>query len=443
MRKTGKRIAVWLLLLVLTAALAVPAFAAGKIRPEEDVKLTISYIDGDRPISGAVFHIFCVAEVDEYGRMTLTEKFQPYQSSVTGLQTLEEMEDQEGWQQLAETLKSCVQDGLLEDETGVIDDDGHLTVTLKPGLYLVTSSRLKKGDYSYSTVPFMIFLPGMNNEANAWEYEVTADIAAAPKFTKEYMPPKEKTTTRKVLKIWDDEGYESVRPREVVVRLLRDGETYDEQTLNSGNNWRYTWENLEADHEWDIVEKAIPGYTLSKETNGITFTLTNQYSEDEENLVIQKRITGDTPKTNSVFTFVLMGANTSCPMPEGSKGTLKEITITGAGRGDFGEIVFEEPGTYTYTIREKDAGVQGYTYDTTVYTVTYEVVEEDGALHVTRKIQDQRGGKATALVFTNRYKLPGNKLPQTGVLWWPVPVLVFFGLAFVMIGLLKRRRNQG
>lgn len=36
---------------------------------------------------------------------------------------------------------------------------------------------------------------------------------------------------------------------------------------------------------------------------------------------------------------------------------------------------------------------------------------------------------------------PGGKLPQTGQLWWPVPVLLFLGCALVLLGLFRRRGN--
>jgi hypothetical protein len=35
--------------------------------------------------------------------------------------------------------------------------------------------------------------------------------------------------------------------------------------------------------------------------------------------------------------------------------------------------------------------------------------------------------------------LSGSFIPQTGQLWWPVPVMVAFGLAFIVIGLIRRR----
>ena len=33
-------------------------------------------------------------------------------------------------------------------------------------------------------------------------------------------------------------------------------------------------------------------------------------------------------------------------------------------------------------------------------------------------------------------------LPQTGQLWWPVPLLAVAGMALVMLGLIVNRRNS-
>jgi len=37
---------------------------------------------------------------------------------------------------------------------------------------------------------------------------------------------------------------------------------------------------------------------------------------------------------------------------------------------------------------------------------------------------------------------PPGKLPQTGQMWWPVPMLVSIGLLFIVIGLIRRRGNN-
>lgn len=36
----------------------------------------------------------------------------------------------------------------------------------------------------------------------------------------------------------------------------------------------------------------------------------------------------------------------------------------------------------------------------------------------------------------------GSKLPQTGTLWWPVPVLAALGLIFIVIGLIRRQKDE-
>ena len=36
----------------------------------------------------------------------------------------------------------------------------------------------------------------------------------------------------------------------------------------------------------------------------------------------------------------------------------------------------------------------------------------------------------------------GGKLPQTGQLWWPVPVLICMGLGCIAVGLIRRREGS-
>lgn len=442
MRTITKRILSLLTGIMLFAALLpTTAFAIGKIIPSQPVDLTISYMDDTKPISGSQFRIYRVANADEHAFMTLTEDFEKYKNSISGLSDLNNL-TQDQWELLASSLKGYVlKDDLAPTAEGKTDDDGIFSVSdLEMGLYLVIGSPVTTNDYyTYTVAPFMLFLPAWDIVENDWDY----DVAVTPKYAKDYNPSDDDDyVSRKVLKKWDDDGYESLRPAEVIVQLLKDGKVYDTQTLNKDNNWRYAWDNLDADYEWEVIEKEVEGYAVSITRSGITFTVTNKYVVPiiGTNLPIQKRITGDTPKTNSTFTFVFSAKDVSSPMPEGSNGTVKEITITGAGSGEIGKITFEKPGTYVYTVSEKNGGVEGYTYDSTVYTVTFEVEEKDGELSIIRTIKDNKGNIASVIEFTNPYKTPGNKLPQTGILWWPVPILLCAGLAFVMIGMIRRRR---
>ncbi len=74
----------------------------------------------------------------------------------------------------------------------------------------------------------------------------------------------------------------------------------------------------------------------------------------------------------------------------------------------------------------------------------------DEVNHDWRVEEDKLDGYKTPVVtregyvFTvlNQCDTPGNKLPQTGQLWWPVPVLLCCGLALVVFGLIRRRGDQ-
>lgn len=117
----------------------------------------------------------------------------------------------------------------------------------------------------------MVMLP--TRSENTWSYEVIA----SPKHTDQEIPDTPTEITRKVLKVWDDNGHENSRPKEITVQLLRDGEIYDTVTLNAGNNWRYTWSGLNDDYRWTIVEKELSGYIVRVDQEGVTFVVTNTY----------------------------------------------------------------------------------------------------------------------------------------------------------------------
>lgn len=426
--------------LLLVALLPVSAFAAGPIVVDRPVKLMISYVDGGKPIPNARFHLYKVADVAENSTMTLTADFKKYQSTVAGLSNLNHLTNDE-WLALAATLKGYAQaDELTPAAQGYTGPDGDLSLTVTPGLYLIIGYRVTTADYyTYTAVPFMIYLPDADLKNNDWNYEVSA----APKFSKDYFPPDDdgdKFITRKVLKIWEDEGYETIRPESVKVSLLRDGTVFDSQMLNAQNNWRYAWDELNAVNEWTVVEEVPEGYAVKIEQMGITYKVTNKYVEPVIGVdpPVSKKITGGTPRRASTFTFLLKAADASCPMPEGSTGTEKTISITGAGTKEFGEIVFTKPGIYTYTISELNSAVKGYTYDKTVYTVTYTVTEQDGELVIARNISNGHS-EVEKIEFANKFH---TILPQTGVLWWPVPVLLFAGFAFITAGIVRRRRYK-
>lgn len=135
---------------------------------------------------------------------------------------------------------------------------------------------------------------------------------------------------------------------------------------------------------------------------------------------VKKVISGDDPATDATFTFKMTAdpknsslpsgmAEDSMPMPADAKGSQSLTkTVIGEGSVEFGDITFGDIGIYVYEVSEVKGDAEGYTYDDTVYTVTYVVTETDGKLSCTRTIQmdGKEDSKLTELTFTNNYKKP-------------------------------------
>lgn len=420
------------LLLVLTSTSF--AFAAGQIDTDNECVLSLSYIDEGSPIEGTVFNVYKVADVDAYGRLTVTDSFKTYPVEVKD-------NSQDDWRVLASTLKGYVlRDGLDSTASGKTNALGDVSYSLPTGLYLVLGEKSEKEGYVYDAVPFLVLLPGLDEIKNDWDYEISSIV----KYSKEVIT--EEKVECKVIKVWNDEGYEAYRPKEITVDLLKEGKVYDTKILNEANGWTYTWDNLDASGEYYVAEKEIDNYSIAVEKVGNIFTITNttQKPINATDPPVSKKIVGGTPSTDSEFVFVLVSEDSDSPMPSGSDGTSKEITITGEGESEFGEIEFIYPGEYKYSVYEKDTGEKGYLYDDTIYTISYNVYEEDNELIIESTIYDSDGviKDDGILEFENEYYYKRTKLPQTGQLWWPIPILLCLALVSFVIGYIIKKNEK-
>ena len=114
------------------------------------------------------------------------------------------------------------------------------------------------------------------------------------------------------------------------------------------------------------------------------------------------------PGQDSVFTFRLAAQYASQPMPQGSLDGVKTVAIVGSGANAFGVWSYDIPGIYYYTAYEVDAGISGYTYDTTVYTITDTVTEVGGRLVVERVVTNESNRQVRSLTFINTYNQGGG-----------------------------------
>lgn len=185
-------------------------------------------------------------------------------------------ENATSWSVLASTLEGYVyRDNIAAVDRGMTDEQGILRFPtgarmLEQGLYLVIGDPHEQDGMRYETVPFMVMLPETDLVSNAWCYEKTAyPKSEGTQITDETI------TTFSVQKVWRDAGYEIVRPKEIVIQLLREGEVWDSASLNKGNDWFYSWDDLDSNYRWRIVEKEVDGYTVEIAQDGETFIVTN------------------------------------------------------------------------------------------------------------------------------------------------------------------------
>ena len=269
LRRLAEGLAVLGMLLSIVTA---TASAAGEIDPGRLCSLSVRFGEDGQGFAGVEFSIYRVASVSASGIYTLTGDFADYPVTVNGLTA-------SGWRALAQTLEAYAgRDGLRPLDTEETDRSGRAEFTqLATGLYLVSGERYADGDTAYTPEPMLVSLPGQDGDG-AWEY----DVEAVCKYDEDSDSSQDDTVRRKVLKVWNDGGDRDQRPAYVRVQLLRNGRVVDTVRLSEDNDWQYTWNSLDADARWQVVEDRVPeGYTVSVDREGITFVITNTDEPDE------------------------------------------------------------------------------------------------------------------------------------------------------------------
>lgn len=261
-----------LCVLLCITALPFSVFASESVSVTADSYLAVKFIHDKTPISGAEFSLYRVADISEDGVFTLSGDFSEYPVSLKNLTGAK-------LRSTANTLAGYVRmDRIPSLEDGKTDKSGLLEfLHLTPGLYLLIGKDRSIGEYTYEPEPLLVSLPSTDPETGKPNYAVTVH----PKYDREKEEERPDTITRKILKVWEDDGNKDKRPKSIDVVLMRDDDVYDEVTLSAKNNWRYTWRDLDADYKWTIIEKKPKGYTVDVSREGITFVITNTYKEEK------------------------------------------------------------------------------------------------------------------------------------------------------------------
>lgn len=206
-------------------------------------------------------------------------------------------------------------------------------------------------------------------------------------------------------KTWELDGHTVTLPESITVQL-KNGEVVVEKitvTPDENGEWHYSFTAPKYDADgreiaYTIEELPVQGFEPTY--NGYDIVNTYIPPVEIDPPIIEKVVEGENvPETE--FTFLLRGES-GAPMPEGSTGNTKTLTLNGSGEVEIGTFTFAEPGIYTYTVSELNTGADGWTYDNTVYTLTFTVTLEDGALHAAHTLTKD-GEAAEKALFVNRY----------------------------------------
>lgn len=272
---------------------------------------------------------------------------------------------------------------LYADENGAVVFDN-----LAQGLYLLSGKRLEHGAFTVVPAPMLIEIVQDSHHNNL-------QIEPEPKMQRRSRSDGDSAYT--VCKVWeDDKGYEPDRPAFITVNVYKDGELFDTVTLSGENDWRKTWYGA-ADAEWRVEEAAVPEhYTvvyLSNETQYlIRNTFTPWYDSSSSN---EEWRTKDDPNETTMTTLTETTA-----VQTGSGTTASDDSRTTAGSN--------ATGTTTSTTAKGGGSASG-------------------------------GGSSGGAAGGSG---GGGKLPQTGQLWWPVPLMSAGGILFILLGRRTLRREE-
>lgn len=163
------------------------------------------------------------------------------------------------------------------------------------------------------------------------------------------------------------------------------------------------WQVAEDDTDYTVTSSVNPAAGTVGSTVNPSVVFTNVPQPTQLTLNVTKGIEGKlTPDTSKTFTFVLEAITENAPMPAPAT-----ATVQGSGSASFPAISFTQEGTFEYRVYEKAGSASGYTYDTTVYTVSVQVKDVNGRLTAEYSVKNGETA-AEALHFTNRYHAEGS-----------------------------------
>ncbi len=376
------------------------------------------------------------------------------------------LEDSENLSRLAFTLASYAACGFgTPVATGKTDGLGSLNFSnLASGMYLVTGFSKIQDNVMYTPKPTLIYLSENDTEPVMIniKYKLTANSG--------------ETTSHTVRKVWkSSEG--SANPVPITVQLFQSGKFYDEVTLSSENNWEYTWKGLSTGYDWYVIEKVIPvEYFVSVTMNETTFVVVNTRGlssgiwETGESTEATETTVPDIPdvtetgitdfhETTTTGEKIFTDVTETTKNYQNSTKVSETTTNKNHSSTKISETTTNKNHSYSTESSETTDGKSTNitnstnTTDTTNTTnTTYtQVTNSSGNSSSGKSSTPSSGGTVTKTNFNSNSNNSNNKnggnstplkLPQTGQLWYPVPILFLLGLFLFLIGFVAGDDNE-
>ncbi len=296
-----------------------------------------------------------------------------------------DLKDSANVNRLAYTLASYAASGVGTPlDSDVTNGLGYVDFKNVPaGIYLVTGSSGKIGDLMYTPKPALISITDDSEEI----VEVRLKYAVTASSTK---------IAYTVKKVWADQSGAS-HPQSVTVVLSRNGELYDEVTLSEENDWLHRWGGLSTDYDWNVIEKDVPpNYAVSITLDTNTFMIENKGTNSSGT-------TGTTSSSTSTSTAI--GTDTTGTEVSGTKTTSTDTTGT------------ETANSTETSAKSSHSSLNGTNPGNSTTRTTLIKTPTIGSVNLT-------------------------KLPQTGQLWYPVPILFGVGALLFFVGFIADRLSE-
>jgi hypothetical protein len=378
---------------ILCAALAVmmPAnLAVAENSADDDRKFELHCTYDGEPVANATFNIYYIGEIDDDDSLVMSNDFAAATISAVDVDDVDTVE-------LSETLEGYVHRDKLEPVTSAVTDGNGVAQfeidDVDDGVYLCDGDELLTENKIYKFEPFLVEIP-------------QDDLVSVPKIMSLSLEEAEQLS---VLKVWkDNENAAGERPESITVQLLRDDDVYQELELSSANNWRHTWYALDENYEWRVVEKEAPeDYKVSITTEGSTVVITNT---NEPEVTTEETTEATTEETTEVLT------------EETTEATTEETT----------EVITEETTELTTETSTELTTEASTELTTEVTTEVEEGTPTDPEITTTEVTTENE---------TSEPDEPDEKLPQTGTMWYLVPLFTMTGLALFVLGYVTHTKS--